>query len=35
VLPPPAATGAGVAAGAAVPEPGPARPRLSGPEGET
>ena len=29
------ATGAGVAAGAAVPEPGPARPRLSGPEGET
>ena len=31
----PPATGEGVAAGAAVPEPGPARPRLSGPEGET
>jgi hypothetical protein len=29
------ATGEGVAAGSAVPEPGPARPRLSGPEGET
>jgi hypothetical protein len=29
------ATGEGVAAGAAVPEQGPARPRLSGPEEET